>query len=101
MKNKWIPTLDSKYKNINTNSWFDMKITKNKKVDIESTNFSRDYLIIRSKKIKLFPDEYQRYILHKWFNSFRRMYNETTKFLSKKLFTKDNKLNTKKNFNLS
>jgi IS605 OrfB family transposase len=88
-KNKWIPKLTDEYNEIKTNSWFDI-IEYQKNPEYHSSMVCSSYkILIRSKQIKLYPNSNQIDILQKWFDLSRRMYNRTTKFLSKKIFNED------------
>ena len=52
-KNEWIPRINEKYAEINTDSWFDLKITKNPLENDEYCDFVNNKIITRSKKNKI------------------------------------------------
>ncbi|RYE13715.1 MAG: hypothetical protein EOP34_08220 [Rickettsiales bacterium] len=96
VKNKWIPKLGTKFKNIDTHSWFDICETfRNKYSKRIKTDIHNDTTLIRSRANRLYPSEEQSEILRKWFNLTRKIYNATTRFIRKNIYT-DNKIDKKK-----
>ena len=77
--------------NINTNSWFNINqnnaITNHNDIKIKY-KFKKEELI-KCMKVKMIPTMKQKQIIHKWFDSCTKIYNETLKFLNNKYkFTK-------------
>ena len=77
--------------NINTNSWFNINqnnaITNHNDIKIKY-KFKKEELI-KCMKVKMIPTMEQKQIIHKWFDSCTKIYNETLKFLNNKYkFTK-------------
>jgi len=81
--NLFLPELDDKYKNIENNSWFDIKyqnynIVSNNK---ENTILSGNNVIIRAKQVKIITTQYQKNIILNWMELSRIIYNITVKYL--------------------
>lgn len=88
-KSTWIPSTKAKYTEVETDSYFDI-IKTERDIDVESViNDSTNLLL--STKIELFPNEEQIRILHKWFETCRKLYNFTTKFLDITVLDRTNK----------
>ena len=84
--------------NINTNSWFNINqnnaITNHNDINIKY-KFKKEELI-KCIKVKIIPTMEQKQIIHKWFDSCTKIYNETLKFMNNKYkFTKYNINRTK------
>jgi len=98
--------------NINTNSWFNINqnnaILNHNDINIKY-KFKKEELI-KCIKVKMIPTMEQKQIIHKWFDSCTKIYNETLKFINNKYkFTKYdinrtkiiNELNKSKNDNVN
>ena len=98
--------------NINTNSWFNINqnnaISNHNDINIKY-KFKKEELI-KCIKVKIIPTMEQKQIIHKWFDSCTKIYNETLKFINNKYkFTKYdinrtkiiNELNKSKNDNVN
>ena len=98
--------------NINTNSWFNINqnnaISNHNDINIKY-KFKKEELI-KCIKVKIIPTMEQKQIIHKWFDSCTKIYNETLKFMNNKYkFTKYNinrtkiinELNKTKNANIN
>jgi transposase len=77
--------------NINTNSWFNINqnnaITNHNNIKIKY-KFKKEELI-KCMKVKMIPTMEQKQIIHKWFDSCTKIYNETLNFINNKYkFTK-------------
>jgi transposase len=93
----WYPNLKEKKKDISTDSWFDIKSTKNpKKVEAKSYIDACADTVIRTRKIEVYPNKGQKKILKKWFNNYIDIYNKTNEFIISKIL-KDDKI-VKDNF---
>lgn len=85
--------VNNKFKDVNTHSWFDIKISnekqlfKNNKFKIKSDELQNDGFY--TTKIKLYPTEKQKLILFKWLDYYIKMYNETIKYFKKCNFNKN------------
>ena len=84
--------------NINTNSWFNINqnntITNHNDINIKYKFKKEEF--IKCIKVKMIPTMEQRQIIHKWFDSCTKIYNETLKFINNKYkFTKYNINRTK------
>jgi hypothetical protein len=90
MKKSWVPNLTDNFINLNSHSWYDIcKYANHNDKKYNKTVLSNN--CTRTDKIKLYPDETQREILHKWFRLSNNMYNATTLFLRNKIW-EDGKL---------
>ncbi|AFX93238.1 putative transposase [Megavirus courdo11] len=87
-KSSWIPEKNINYINLKTNSWFDILKTS-RKINKDYNKIVCTPDVLRCEKIRIYPTDKQRDILHKWFNLHRKMYNVTTKFLENKLWKND------------
>ena len=91
-KELWKPYEINKTK-VNSNSWFDMNIGKNnKKHSTFKHSFEKDNIpecSYKCKKIIILPNEYQKEILFKWFEIYRKMYNETLKVIKTSFYRKE------------
>lgn len=96
-KSLWLPIEYTK-KKVESHSWFNINEFnpignhKNYNVPIE-TNI--DEAITKCSKVKIYPTQKQRDILHRWLDSYTSMYNETIKFFKR---TRYNKTNTTTSF---
>lgn len=92
--NKLLPLEDIKnidYYNIESNSWFDInKYNFNNKIKIKINNNQNNEKILKCKKIIILPDEKQHTILLSWFESYRKIYNDTLMII-KNLIKENNK----------
>ena len=79
---KWFPTLNSIPSNLKTNSWFDFKIYKNKKLNKKKQHVNTNILL--TKKLRIYPTDNQHKILQKWFNNVIDVYNITNDYIKKK-----------------
>jgi IS605 OrfB family transposase len=80
---------------INSNSWFDIKKAKLKdNIDINFFNNNNNENIIKCKKVTILPTNTQKEILLSWFESYRKMYNETLNIIKQLIFE-----NNKNKFN--
>ena len=82
---------DKNSTNINTNSWFNINqnnaITNHNDIKIKY-KFKKEELI-KCMKVKMIPTMEQKQIIHKWFDSCTKIYNETLNFINNKYkFTK-------------
>lgn len=80
----WLPTLDIKYKNNNINTWFNIQESKNinnknKNIKVENDKLSK--IEYNSIKVNLIFNKKQKEEVDKWFESFRKMYNETLYYI--------------------
>ena len=92
---KWFPTLNSIPSNLTTNSWFDFKIYKNKKLKKKKQRIDTNILL--TKKLRIYPTNTQHKILQKWFNNVIDVYNITNDYIKKKFLLEINLiLNIKK-----
>jgi IS605 OrfB family transposase len=105
----WIPSIHAKYKNINTNSWFDIKTLNNSNrlplnfyitdtntvpndsyfqqlKSIRRRKLDREPSLISTQKIRLYPNEEQKLILDEWFMAATKMFNITIYFIRQGLF---------------
>jgi len=105
----WIPPLDASYSSINTNSWFDMKISFNPDplplteyyVDaplIPDKSFQQQMKTIRrrkldkepsflcTKKVRIYPTDEQKIILDEWFMAATKMFNITITYIRAGIF---------------
>ena len=95
--NKYIPyeyINNLEYYNVNSNSWFDInKSNFDKKIKIninrESNNNNNNNKIIKCKKLIILPTNEQHKILLSWFESYRKIYNDTL-IIIKKLINEKN-----------
>jgi IS605 OrfB family transposase len=92
MESEWIPKLNDKYHYLETDSWFNMKLTNrtNKLLYIHKTK--NNGYFTRCKKIIIYPNNQQSKILQFWFELSRLMYNRTTKFIENNIFDSSGKL---------
>lgn len=96
--NKYIPfeyIKNLEYYNINSNSWFDINkanISKKLKfkIKININNNNNNDKILKCKKIIILPTDKQTDILLSWFESYRKMYNDTL-IIIKRLIKEKNK----------
>lgn len=76
-----------RWKNIKSNSWFDiLKSKKNIKIK-RTTNKTK---VLRTKQINIYPDEKQKLILNNWFHLSDEIYNITTKYINKRIWKEKN-----------
>lgn len=82
----WSPELNAMYHKQNSNSWFDISITKSKiknefnhKYDDEF--FSKPKKIFSSKKVIMLLNHDQKQIINRWLDASGLMYNETLKLI--------------------
>jgi len=85
----WYPPVDATYHQVQTDSWFDIKIYNNINTPINlniniNNDFENNYLIV--KKISLFLTKEQKEILLDWLSSYTEMYNKTVEYVYKKLY---------------
>ena len=86
----WYPNLKETKKDIKTNSWFDIKSTKNpKKIESKSYIDACIDTVIRTRKIEVYPNKNQKKILGKWFNNYIDVYNKTNDFITSKILKDD------------
>jgi hypothetical protein len=91
--NKLNNPANNKFNDVNTYSWFDIKVSnekqlfKNNKFKFESDKLQNDGFY--TVPIKLYPTEKQKSILYKWLNYYIKMYNETIKYFKKCRFNKN------------
>lgn len=71
---------------INSNSWFSIEKTPIDPINIKFKNNNSNDKIINCKKITILPNEKQTIILIDWFESYRKMYNETLTVIKKLIF---------------
>jgi putative transposase len=90
----WIPTINNiKTNKMYTNSWYDMIMheNKNKSKSLSFENgINTTSELIKCKKIEIYPNKEQKYILIKWMNAYMKMYNETNKFIKKNIYNANN-----------
>lgn len=90
----WTPSLNIKFKNIKTNSWFDFRHHKSK-IEQEFTFMDEDNECVNSlykcKKVDLILTIKQKNIINRWFDAYQIMYNKTLEFI-KKTYDRDGKL---------
>lgn len=95
-KSKWIPKLGTKFKNIDSNSWFSIsEILRNKQKKCRKIKIKNNTTVVRSMCNRIYPTEEQSIILRKWLDLARKMYNITTKFIRKNIYI-DNKIDSKR-----
>jgi len=95
--NKYIPyeyINNLEYYNVNSNSWFDInKSNINKKIKLyinrDYNNNNNNNKIIKCKKLIILPNDEQHKILLSWFESYRKIYNDTL-IIIKKLINEKN-----------
>ena len=100
----WIPGVDKKFNDVPTHSWFDINFFNNpkritpkrytkiipeippdslkqqtKSIKMRKSDKTPDFLY--TEKIRLYPTEYQREILHLWFDAYSEMFNVTIVYL--------------------
>jgi IS605 OrfB family transposase len=92
--NIWTPSENIKYKNIETDSWFNIKENTN----IYSTKCKFEEIInnpvkqvIKSTEVNLILNTEQKTIIDRWMETYRLMYNETVKYI-KTIYFETNKL---------
>lgn len=75
----------------NSHSWFNIKTAKlNNNINIKFNGKPSNENTIKCKKIIILPTEEQKYTLLNWFESYRKMYNETLNVI-KQLILENNK----------
>lgn len=80
----WIPPAVTKFENIFSNSWFDIKHYRTKKnTNINPTNIINKIPKSQYKciKVNLTLNVKQKFIINNWLNAYTIMYNETVKFI--------------------
>src|SRR5690625_3565198 len=88
---KWVPEIDSKEKIKSLNSWFKISTIKNKdpiKQEKQEIKFPLTKGL-QMKKVRLYPNERQKKLLHQWLEVCTKMYNATVKFVNSKIYRKD------------
>jgi len=86
-----LPDFDNKpFVKYNSNSFFDIKVSwQNNLHKIEPVNYDMiENDGYKTQRIKIYPNEEQKKILANWFDSYIRMYNETTNYFKKCRFDK-------------
>lgn len=89
--NLWLPLHDKNLSNINVNSWYSLKESKDEKINFKSKQIEFDNTpgeLIKAIKIKLHLNQCQKDIIQKWLKATIFMYNETLKYIKQK-FIKD------------
>jgi transposase len=92
--NLWLPDVDAEYKNIVTNSCYDMKITSdNEHIEAEDDDdnelpFVDEFqkvvnVLTKCQKVTMYPTTRQKHILQIWFDACTEMYNATVKHIKK------------------
>lgn len=79
---------------LNSHSWFDLNIIENNFSLISNSSFCSDF--IKTFKYKIYPTDFQKNILLKWFSQFISIYNSTNEYLKTHIYDQNNKL--KKNY---
>ena len=105
----WVPLIDDDFVEIDTHSWFDIRICKNPfepppKKHITNTaiiptesfiqqmktirrrKLDKEPVFLCTKKIRIYPTEWQKFILDEWFNAATRMYNITLYYVRRGIF---------------
>ena len=100
----WMPPVDKYFEDIETNSWFDIKIHekpdftnpgyydalapvippesfKQQLKTIKMKKYNKVPVFISTKKIRIYPTIDQKFILDSWFNCFAKMFNCTIHYL--------------------
>lgn len=73
------------YKDINTSSWFDIKIAKNDNLFANDFNITYDDIEhdgFFTRKIDLYPTDFQKNIILKWMSAYIIMYNVIIKYFN-------------------
>jgi transposase len=84
-----------KFNNKISNGWFKIKEAEiNKKININFSNQNFNDYIIKCKKVVILPSEKQQQILLSWFESYRKMYNNTLTVINRLIYE-----NNKNKFN--
>lgn len=88
--NYWLP-LETNKQQIKTNSWFNLteykSKTDNSKINA-NIKLSKDKKLIRSDKIRIYPNKSQQEKLHNWMKYYIIMYNKTLKIFKHARFSK-------------
>ena len=90
----WTPSNKIKFSNIDTNSWFSILESKEKKEDFVDHNYDTLKLpkvSYKSKKVTLILKKRQKDIINNWLNSYALMFNSSIKFIKNNIST-DNKV---------
>lgn len=82
----WKPSLRKKFKNINNNSWFQIRKIQNKikfkpKIKKLKKKDKKDQNISFAKKVTIVLTNMQKKIILHWMKSYSHMYNETIKYI--------------------
>jgi len=88
----WLPRLNAKSVDINTNSCFDFKQLRSaNSFDVEFKDFksSTKKLVTNSIQVLLFPTDRQKIIIGNWFDACTDMYNESVRYIKSVLPFKD------------
>lgn len=88
-KSNWIPKIKDKPNELKTDSWFNILKYKNPDFDSKKYVTETKKNLVRTKKIKIYPNETQREYIQKWIELSRKIYNKTVKFLNKHIFDKE------------
>lgn len=83
----WYPTLLQVANNIQTNAWFDMneKINNNPTTKLATIRKDKDVNYLKTIKIPVYPNEFQKEIIFEWYSAVIEAYNITNQYM------KDNK----------
>jgi IS605 OrfB family transposase len=85
--NYWTPLLFDISSNIDTHSWFDIKVIHNPNPSNVTTYIdSNNETIMRSVKVECFPTSSQKNILHKWFHQCVDIYNASNNYIKKQIY---------------
>jgi transposase len=83
MRNEIYPTLLQASNNINSHSWFDIKVRKNLKKNKNKNNYEYNY--INTLKIKLLLNEKQKKIIKLWLDDVIDIYNFSNEYIKEHL----------------